>query len=287
MYDMSMICAKYTHVIWSRSGARPHQCAPPPAGWVAKCTDTFPTRRKNYLKGGFCSILALDPLNHGLQCFEIVGLYLGLTNWAHNSPRWYQPPLRRVDAASNYLHPHVTSMRLVHEYHHLCKAPSIQALHWAAKLTNLTAYPPHSAQGRRTFTIHYWARQASPTCCIALSKVSCWRRNGAAGHTGQFGELIALCWSRPIPIWGGGGGPAGLDHLLYSYLIICFIMLYHHISYIIIYHIFILYLKQTATFDLPYYPKTNTSTHLLSMRPCDTIDNPQFSIGFRCWSRDV
>lgn len=36
------------------------------------------------------------------------------------------------------------------------------------------------------------------------------------------------------------------------------------------------YLKQTATFDLPYYPKTNTSTHLLSMHPCDTIDNPHF-----------
>lgn len=40
------------------------------------------------------------------------------------------------------------------------------------------------------------------------------------------------------------------------------------------------YLKQTATFDLPYYPKTNTSTHLLSMHPCDTIDNPHFFYWF-------
>lgn len=35
---------------------------PASAGWVAKCTDPILTRRKNYLEGGFCSILALDPL---------------------------------------------------------------------------------------------------------------------------------------------------------------------------------------------------------------------------------
>ena len=126
----------------------------------------------------------------------------------------------------------------------------------------------HKAEGHSLLTTD--DPQASPTWCTALSTVSCWPRNGAE----ILGNLENLSPSAgPDHTHSGGGwGPAGLDHILY---IICHIMLYYYVISLL-YHI-ILYLKQTATFDLPNYPKTNASTHLLRMHPCNTIDNdPQF-----------
>ena len=174
----------------------------------------------------------------GSQCFEIVGLYLGLTNWAHNSPRWYQPPLWWVDVASNYLHPHVTSMRLVHEYHHLCKTPSIQALHRAAKLTNLTAYPPHSAQGRRTFTIHYWRAHRHHQ-----HGVRHFQRSVVGPETepqdilGNLENLSRCAGPDPYPFGVGVGG--GQAWIIY-YITIASSVVLSYIIYHVIYHIHII-----------------------------------------------
>ena len=217
-----------------QDGGPPASARAPPQ-WVGLPSIRTPIPAETIVLGNFCCILALNPLNRGLQFFDIVGLYLGLTNWFHNSPKWSQPPFPWIDVASNYLHPHVASMRLVHECHHLHKAPSIQAPHWAAKLSDLTAYPPHSAQGRRTFTINYW-RPTGITNMVYRTfngqlLAPKWSRN-----TGKFGELIALRWSWPYPFgWGVGACRPGsyiIYHMSYYVVLLCDIIV---ISYHIIF----------------------------------------------------
>lgn len=125
---------------------------PASAGWVAKCTDPILTRRKNYLEGGFCSILALDPLARNVS--KSSGC---IWDW-QTGPTIHQDDINHLYGglmllAITFIHMWlqcVLYMNIIifakhHPYRH-----SIELL--SSQISQLILHTPHKAEGHSPFT---------------------------------------------------------------------------------------------------------------------------------------